>query len=420
MTTTRMRSMKAAHRTWYEVRRSADAQLPPELAYQRFWSGEDGLRKVIYDTPTPRFAERRAAGQVILNDCTISTRERSFSPMSLSIHGNENSGGYSAYWSGDYAAVVEGLGLGPGTSDNFIEDQGPLVLLTAYSRIRTQAVMSGELLAGLAGTIRALKRPFSSLQKALKLVTSKALKKHGKTARTIARANADAWLEGRYVVQPAMIDCRVAVENALDFTERVHSRRIVVRAGNTRTKNASSTFQRVEMPPEAEPWLVSGRARVDRTVKTSAGVILQVNEKTRSEQLAQDFMLGTDSVVPTLWELTPYSFVADWFFNVGDWLAAMSLPPGLTVMGNWCSSVDTQEIEYTSSELYERASGNNDEAHGSWGGSLTKIKTLDRRCNLALATYPVAVTNWSTVTHAADAMALLTKPILRLLSDLKH
>jgi len=40
----------------------------------------------------------------------------------------------------------------------------------------------------------------------------------------------------------------------------------------------------------------------------------------------QDLMwsLGLDNPIASLYEITPYSFIADWLFGVGDWLSALN------------------------------------------------------------------------------------------------
>lgn len=58
-----------------------------------------------------------------------------------------------------------------------------------------------------------------------------------------------------------------------------------------------------------------------------------------------DLGLGVNSLIPTLWALTPYSFVFDWFIDVGGWLNTAIPNPSVRDLGN-CMSV-TSESTYT-------------------------------------------------------------------------
>lgn len=51
---------------------------------------------------------------------------------------------------------------------------------------------------------------------------------------------------------------------------------------------------------------------------------------------------------PTLWELLPYSFVADWFVNIGTWLGAFATQvPGLDMRGGVYSTLVVSERKVT-------------------------------------------------------------------------
>jgi hypothetical protein len=51
------------------------------------------------------------------------------------------------------------------------------------------------------------------------------------------------------------------------------------------------------------------------------------------------------NVIPTLWEFLPYSFVADWFVNAGDWLAAVVPKAKVKRLAEWTTYHKTSDLE---------------------------------------------------------------------------
>lgn len=43
----------------------------------------------------------------------------------------------------------------------------------------------------------------------------------------------------------------------------------------------------------------------------------------------------------TVWDLTPYSFILDWFINMGDIISAHAPVPGVKALASWVTTVDT-------------------------------------------------------------------------------
>lgn len=417
--TSRHRERHTGNPTWLVVTRSADDPQPPSFYLESYLSGKGvGTSKYIDDVVTPNYVERRRMGDIILNDFRVSTVSRQSASMTLGYSGGKDSGGYRCSWSGDLAARVELMGLAPDSSMNFIDDQGPYLVMLAQAKINKDSVMSGEVLADIGRTIGMIRKPFSSARRILGNCLKDARKSYGKTFRSVQKANASAWLEYRYGMTPLLLDGTQIVENALSMKARQMKRRIVFRTSNVKTRNAVSTFAGVGVP--GFPWLVSGSVRVDRTVKTDAGVIVEFAEASTARQLATDFSVTPEALNPLIWELMPFSFVVDWFVSVGPLLSALALPPHVRVAGNWVTSVDRQTLTYASSDLTEYVASLDRNVHGSFGGSVSTSQTAHRRCNLALPPYPVILPEFSSITHAVDAAALMTSPILATLKKLRH
>jgi hypothetical protein len=64
---------------------------------------------------------------------------------------------------------------------------------------------------------------------------------------------------------------------------------------------------------------------------------------TLADQLGLDFK----SLVTLPWELIPYSFVVDWFLNIGDFIGSLTPSPGYTQLGSCFVVEREQTTSYT-------------------------------------------------------------------------
>nr|QDH89358.1 MAG: hypothetical protein H3BulkLitter172403_000004 [Leviviridae sp.] len=129
-------------------------------------------------------------------------------------------------------------------------------------------------------------------------------------------------------------------------------------------------------------WTVTGANTVDRKTdwykKSDAMIMFRLGYKQDVRAPAQSMQrlvelsgLSLERIVPTLWELTPYSFLADYFLNIGNILdAAFTSLDGvvwsnnttiqttvLRLTGSWRVRVNTANPRY----INEHFSSDNDE-----------------------------------------------------------
>lgn len=153
-----------------------------------------------------------------------------------------------------------------------------------------------------------------------------------KKSATLARATADAWLEGRYGWQPVLLDADHIIKNAHKIRASMN-RRLVVRGSASGGGNFSAEYP--ELHAFAYGWGLKSRGTISSNLelKASAGVVFDMVNQTTIDALQQ--MLGARSMdmLPLFWEKIPYSFVADWFTNVGTWIQAIVPNPYVTVRG---------------------------------------------------------------------------------------
>lgn len=404
--------------TSYETRTT----LPPLGTTVNMTGGYTGLRRHITDVKTPNYSRRRASGELILNDLAIRSSYRSYQNMYLE-YSVPRDGNYHVTFTGDLAAFVEqSIPFSiPGQSD--LGRMKDIALINAYAKISDGGILSGELVADLAHTISAMRHPMRSFTEAIGMATKVFKKKFRKGARhvpsSLVKAKADAWLEARYMWQPSILDAKQAIANASSINKRMMGGRKVVRAGQKNQWQKITSFSSVPLGWYSL-WRVSGSVESRYKASVNAGVIIEIKPTSQFDQNVLDFKVGSSSLASTAWELIPFSFVADWFVNVGSFVAAHNLPPNVSVKGNWVTVTDEATIDYKSTDLENRGYRDSAYEHGQWGSSSILQQSVTRTCNLPLPTHPVAVSGWSTVTHATDAVALVVRPLLKAIQDFKH
>lgn len=195
------------------------------------------------------------------------------------------------------------------------------------------------------------------------------------------------WLELQYGWLPLVQGVYDSVNNPLPPLSRVITQR--------RTRNG----QWVVKTNMARSFNVSFTGYLRSTVTVSARVTAS------NTLLAAAHEYGLDNPALLAWELIPYSFVVDWFFQVGAYLEAMTALSGLTVEDastttSWTADMNqlwVSNIQGNASTTYTSTAGTN----------VVSIKEKSRV--LGLPPYPTLPKFKSplSLNHLANALALL-------------
>jgi hypothetical protein len=147
----------------------------------------------------------------------------------------------------------------------------------------------------------------------------------GLPPRQLRGTIANRWLEMRYGWIPLLSDLHGSVEELQTAFNRPWFRKIRVR------KVAERRIRSDGMP------LYNGtKTYSDNQYKTVVKVVAYVrgNPPTSTR-------LGFTNPLTVAWELTPYSFVVDWFIPIGNWLNAMDADVGTTSCYGTVTTKDT-------------------------------------------------------------------------------
>jgi len=153
---------------------------------------------------------------------------------------------------------------------------------------------------------------------------------------TYAKA-ADIWLSWRYAIRPLIGECNSAIE-AYNQIVGNNSRRMRFQVSKfvTSVNEDEVTHDRYTAYNHLSEAITYAR-NSSRTLKVSAGMICGV----RGTKMKVIDTLGLDEFLSSAWELVPFSFVLDWFVNVGTWLQAWSPTGQLLPLGGWTTTVET-------------------------------------------------------------------------------
>lgn len=154
---------------------------------------------------------------------------------------------------------------------------------------------------------------------------------------------ANHWLAYQYGWLPLLSDAkgayRLLTQGLVDPTR---GPRFSVKANSKTGKSGTQTYVGVGSPR----WGGDSTYKLENKTTAHAGLLLEVNLQAQG---LQSVGLGRYDPLLTAWELTPFSFVFDWFVDIGGFLESLSALEGYTVLAGYSSHVEaiTGDITFT-------------------------------------------------------------------------
>ena len=229
--------------------------------------------------------------------------------------------GYSnAFWPDDYSDL-DAIGF-----------TIPAVDALAYSKMVSKArdlitpLQGGVFLGQLGKTLEQIRHPAKTLRQGVRDFVLHAKKRAKKESRhSFKKVLADTWLETQYGWRPLLSDIRGANDALKDLAARPSLEMKVVRGVADQVTPLGSTTGDYDVFGQSIVG-VSITSKVTFSVMYRAGIALQ----SPSTLTMNATTLGFDpsNFVPTVWELVPWSFLIDYFTNIGEVLNAWTFPEG--------------------------------------------------------------------------------------------
>jgi hypothetical protein len=193
----------------------------------------------------------------------------------------------------------------------------------AYKQIRkAQTSMSGGVFLGeLREAYHMLRHPAEGLRKAIKESYLDKLKKVKKAdGNRWKKAISQTWLESSFGWRPFINDLEDAMNAYSELTKNNREEFRHIRAIGKDQKFVSATNN--ESYPESLNFYVLGNSRIwDEVIVVVRGEVKRKLVTTAADK-ARLFGLAPSEFAPTVWELLPWSFLVDYFTNIGDVIEA--------------------------------------------------------------------------------------------------
>lgn len=231
-------------------------------------------------------------------------------------------------------------------------------------------------------------------------------------------ASSKAWLQYRYGWKPLMYDVR-DLTTALLKSERVPG--LVLRARAKRDLVFRNTSAQTLLWGNTS-WKVYGTTRRDHHITVRAGVRYRITDSSLKQFRSSSLGLSLDNVVSTVWEVVPFSFVLDWFYNIGDWLRAITPAPGISIESTY---VSTQQRRYFHT-IFDRMDVAKYAGSSVWTpnpgfGEYSKtVLYKDRVVNMPVPTHPIITPDLLSLARQADSFALIMTKFMKDVKLFKH
>lgn len=397
--------------------------------------------KVMCDVVVPNFRKRSRNGEFFVNPMATSSTVVSLVPLTYTAVVNAQP--YGA-WSNTLVYTGQCIGVDIDTK-GFTSSPVPDVSSTwdealqkAYASVNGQCM---QLLVDLAELHKTLALLEDLAAKSLQFLTApdslrrrtekqvrNARRRAGGTRKgtsgkvlgaaaglfNAAKGGSSLWLQYRYGIQPLMLSVRDARKAILQAIENIEGLRITGRGASNFDFQASNVLSGTTVGEFGlvglnQPWSKTHTQNV--SVRYRAGVTARV-------AFSANRAFGTDitSLPEATWELVPYSFVVDWFVNVGDWLRSLNLGPDVHILGSWVVetkvTVDTYTYRRFSCSV-QAGSGSSAYSGTISGGSAYRNDTYMakvRTPNVGRPILPSFRAEKLSLTHMVDSAALAFTP----------
>lgn len=261
-----------------------------------------------------------------------------------------------------YQSYMGTVRWGPNSTDNYtyIQDQSiaqqvykDKAVISAYEHLNEPKSDVGLMLAEIRETINLITNPFNGIVKlASRMVTSakrKARKgrKHGSVPKAkIISAISEQWLEYRYGIMPLVFDVTSLMDLAHEGFRKIdmttHKQLGMAKGAWEGTKiDSSDTSLGLWTVIPGWNFIIQNRWVGKTSINQRSHCTIWYRDRSWSDTISIMSQLGlsVENIPSLIWEMVPFSFVADWFVDVGSWIRAIQPNPNISILASSLSTV---------------------------------------------------------------------------------
>lgn len=269
-------------------------------------------------SPNPRWRQQ------VYVDHTNATTSMSGEFVTLDASTGNGRNTFKPSWSQSYSGdLAADRYTDPGKPTISMSDAHARAVQRAYKQIRsTQVKMSGQVFLGeLKEAMHMLRHPAESLRRALKDRYLDVLKRRRRRDPLgWKKAIPQTWLEGCFGWRPFLNDLQDAAKAYEEVRQKIPAERFEQIRAVGKARVLVSQFDE-DFAPVGNMYVHGRKVIRDEAICVIRGQVKALTATTAMNKLKL-FGLTPDEFVPTLWELLPWSFLWDYFTNIGDILEA--------------------------------------------------------------------------------------------------
>jgi hypothetical protein len=286
-----------------------------------------------------------------------------------------------------------------------------IAITEAFAKLSTPDVGGGETLGDfhqlvkmfthpLAGSVKLLKKVFRDSKGRMR---RSVLQHTGRVSRNLGEAMSDQWLEYRYGINPLAQDMAKAAFLFSQSSKKASNR---LRISKHKVALSSSSVSQPFVKP-VPGFQVTAQLKKEWEHEVTAKVYYRIRPYMDDAYLLAQLGISPTQIVSLIYELTPFSFVLDWFSNLGSWLHAIEPKPWLEVEECISSLKTTENFAWSCLS-----------AQDVWIGKTWPIEptpffiereTLTRTTKARLPLTPAWRREHLSIKHQLDALALTFK-----------
>lgn len=260
-------------------------------------------------------------------------------------------------------------------SDAKADSAARLAFVSKYASYR-QSFSTGTFLGELRETLHMIRHPAIALRKGLDVY-------HGAVKERLRRIKSDrpkrsivagTWLEYSFGWTPLVRDIQDAMKALAEtFSGKLHQ---TVFSAKGESEEPWLRHEVVNSTVGGLNYRLYYQTKGNIVVRYKGGVVSEVSTY---PTIRETWGIRFQDIVPTVYELIPYSFLLDYFSNLGDVLSAMSQGPVHLAWGNKTSRLE-RTTRMTSGEYYSTVNGS--VSGGLAGGSSSLVSFVRTPVNL--------------------------------------